>query len=128
VLHVQSISAWAPACIGPYAQAAAWGSVLHMAGQIGLDPASMQVVAGGAAAQARPRPRPRCLRHALQARPTTSQFPLAVRRGPEAERCAAIVRSRLHASARRLAGSQCMGCMPAALFVLGATSTPPGHL
>jgi len=68
VLHVQSISAWAPACIGPYAQAAAWGGVLHMAGQIGLDPASMQVVAGGAAAQARPRPPPRCLRHASSAR------------------------------------------------------------
>lgn len=51
MLHVQSISAWAPACIGPYAQAACGGRVLHLAGQIGLDPASMQLVQGGAAAQ-----------------------------------------------------------------------------
>ena len=51
MLHVQSISAWAPACIGPYAQAACGGRVLHLAGQIGLDPASMQLVQGGPAAQ-----------------------------------------------------------------------------
>ena len=51
MLHVQSISAWAPACIGPYAQAACGGRVLHLAGQIGLDPASMQLVQGGSAAQ-----------------------------------------------------------------------------
>ena len=51
VLHVQSVSAWAPACIGPYAQAAVGGGMLYMAGQIGLDPASMQLVPGGAAAE-----------------------------------------------------------------------------
>ena len=53
MLHVQSISAWAPACIGPYAQAACGGRLLHLAGQIGLDPASMQLVQGGSAAQVR---------------------------------------------------------------------------
>lgn len=52
MLHVQSVSAWAPACIGPYAQAAAGGGLLHLAGQIGLYPASMQLVPGGARAQA----------------------------------------------------------------------------
>lgn len=46
VLHVQSVSAWAPACIGPYAQAAVGGGMLYMAGQIGLDPAFMQLVSG----------------------------------------------------------------------------------
>jgi len=65
VLHVQTISPWAPACIGPYAQAVADGSgyeegeegaslpapfslppcpLLRLAGQIGLDPASMALV------------------------------------------------------------------------------------
>ncbi|KAK9827348.1 hypothetical protein WJX81_008556 [Elliptochloris bilobata] len=52
VLHVQSVSAWAPACIGPYAQATVAGGLLHMAGQIGLAPVSMQLVQGGATAQA----------------------------------------------------------------------------
>ena len=47
VLHVQSISSWAPCCIGPYSQATWWGSLLHMAGQIGLHPPSMQLVPGG---------------------------------------------------------------------------------
>ena len=56
VLHVQSVSAWAPACIGPYAQAAVGGGMLYMAGQIGLDPASMQLIPGGAAAEV-------CARH-----------------------------------------------------------------
>ena len=51
MLHVQSVSAWAPACIGPYAQAAVGGGMLYMAGQIGLHPASMQLVPGGAAAE-----------------------------------------------------------------------------
>ena len=50
-LHVQSISSWAPACIGPYAQAVASQGLLRMAGQIGLDPASMQLVEGGLHAQ-----------------------------------------------------------------------------
>jgi diphthine-ammonia ligase len=44
-LHVQSISEWAPACIGPYSQAKSIGdSVLLLAGQIGLDPATMTLV------------------------------------------------------------------------------------
>ena len=65
VLHVQTTSPWAPACIGPYAQGVADGGVggrgrsgatgtappppppfplLRLAGQIGLDPASMALV------------------------------------------------------------------------------------
>lgn len=51
VLHVQSISSWAPSCIGPYSQATMLGGLVHMAGQIGLDPATMQLVAGGLQAQ-----------------------------------------------------------------------------
>lgn len=42
-LHVQSHSDWAPASIGPYSQATVWNGLLHMAGQIPLDPGSMQV-------------------------------------------------------------------------------------
>jgi len=51
VLHVQSISLWAPSCIGPYSQATLQGQVLHMAGQLGLDPPTMILVAGGVAAE-----------------------------------------------------------------------------
>ncbi|DBA87744.1 TPA: hypothetical protein ACH3X1_004745 [Trebouxia sp. C0004] len=47
VLHVQSISRWAPCCIGPYSQATTLGSLLHMAGQIGLDPATMHLLSTG---------------------------------------------------------------------------------
>lgn len=43
VLHVQSISEWAPACIGPYGQATVACGLLSMAGQIPLDPATMTV-------------------------------------------------------------------------------------
>ena len=53
VLHVQSISDWAPACIGPYAQAVAARGLLHMAGQIPLEPGSMQIEGQGLIAQAR---------------------------------------------------------------------------
>jgi 2-iminobutanoate/2-iminopropanoate deaminase len=42
----------APEAIGPYSQAAAVGGFLFTAGQIGLDPATMQVVPGDVAAQA----------------------------------------------------------------------------
>ncbi|KAH7473957.1 hypothetical protein PRIC1_015093 [Phytophthora ramorum] len=47
VLHVKSISAWAPCCIGPYSQA----NVLHralilLAGQIALYPQTMDLVPG----------------------------------------------------------------------------------
>ncbi|KAL4190358.1 hypothetical protein AMTRI_Chr07g24330 [Amborella trichopoda] len=47
VLHVQSISCWAPSCIGPYSQATLHKEVLHMAGQLGLDPPTMMLVSGG---------------------------------------------------------------------------------
>eukprot|EP00755_Sulcionema_specki_P016322 Sspe_Gene.10274::Locus_3432_Transcript_1_1_Confidence_1.000_Length_2418::g.10274::m.10274/K06927/DPH6; diphthine-ammonia ligase len=40
-LHVQSISEWAPACIGPYAQATTLGNAVLHAGMLGLDPPSM---------------------------------------------------------------------------------------
>lgn len=51
VLHVQSVSSWAPACIGPYSQANVVDGVAWCAGQIGLVPDTMTLVAGGAAAQ-----------------------------------------------------------------------------
>ena len=42
VLHVQSISHWAPVCVGPYSQTNTIRGGLHfMAGQIGLIPATM---------------------------------------------------------------------------------------
>jgi enamine deaminase RidA (YjgF/YER057c/UK114 family) len=44
VLHVQSISNWAPVCVGPYSQSNTLRSSLHfLAGQIGLVPATMQL-------------------------------------------------------------------------------------
>ena len=43
-MHVQSISHWAPANIGPYSQAVTVNKVLFLAGQIGLDPGSMSLV------------------------------------------------------------------------------------
>lgn len=42
----------APSAIGPYSQGVVAGGFLFTAGQVGLDPATMQVVAGDAAAQA----------------------------------------------------------------------------
>ncbi|WIA09297.1 hypothetical protein OEZ85_008704 [Tetradesmus obliquus] len=45
VLHVQSISSWAPSCIGPYSQATSCNGLIYMAGQIPLDPASMTTAA-----------------------------------------------------------------------------------
>lgn len=46
VLHVQSISGWAPSCIGPYAQsnALAGRGLVFFSGQIPLDPATMTLV------------------------------------------------------------------------------------
>ena len=41
----------APQAIGPYSQAVTHGGVIYTAGQIALDPASMQIVAGGIAEQ-----------------------------------------------------------------------------
>jgi diphthine-ammonia ligase len=49
-LHVQSISCWAPACIGPYAQATRCGGLVHLAGQLGLDPPTMTLRCGAGGA------------------------------------------------------------------------------
>ncbi|CAL5193147.1 unnamed protein product [Lathyrus oleraceus] len=46
VLHVQSISCWAPSCIGPYSQATLHEGILLMAGQLGLDPPTMNLCSG----------------------------------------------------------------------------------
>jgi reactive intermediate/imine deaminase len=43
----------APAAIGPYSQAVAAAGAVYLSGQVGLDPASGQLVAGGLEAQAR---------------------------------------------------------------------------
>jgi len=43
----------APAAIGPYSQAIAAGGTVYLSGQVGLDPASGQLVAGGLEAEAR---------------------------------------------------------------------------
>ena len=34
MLHVQSISEWAPSCIGPYSQATRHSGLVHFAGQV----------------------------------------------------------------------------------------------
>ncbi|EFA74764.1 endoribonuclease L-PSP domain-containing protein [Heterostelium album PN500] len=46
-LHVQSISNWAPACIGPYSQATFVNGLVFMAGQIGLIPGTLTMVPSG---------------------------------------------------------------------------------
>lgn len=59
-LHVQSRSYWAPANIGPYSQSISIplsgsdseSNLVYVAGQIPLDPASMQIVAGSYAKRA----------------------------------------------------------------------------
>lgn len=43
----------APQAIGPYSQAVRAGNLIYTAGQIGLDPASMEVVSGGVEAETR---------------------------------------------------------------------------
>jgi len=48
---IQSQSA--PAAIGPYSQAVAAAGAVYLSGQVGLDPASGQIVAGGFEAEAR---------------------------------------------------------------------------
>ena len=51
-LHVQSISHWAPVCVGPYSQAnTIRGGITFLAGQIGLDPPTMTLTEGGWKAQ-----------------------------------------------------------------------------
>ena len=51
-LHVQSVSRWAPSNIGPYSQAKSLCNMVFVSGQIALEPASMQLVADTASAQA----------------------------------------------------------------------------
>ena len=43
----------APAAIGPYSQAVRAGDMVYTAGQIGLDPATMEIVSGGVEAETR---------------------------------------------------------------------------
>ncbi|XP_075873802.1 diphthine--ammonia ligase [Nelusetta ayraudi] len=52
-LHVQSLSHWAPANIGPYSQALRVENEVFCAGQIALVPCTMQLVKAGAGTQAR---------------------------------------------------------------------------
>ncbi|CAJ1073366.1 diphthine--ammonia ligase isoform X1 [Xyrichtys novacula] len=52
-LHVQSLSHWAPANIGPYSQALRVDQSVFCAGQIALVPCTMQLVKAGARTQAR---------------------------------------------------------------------------
>ncbi|XP_047099679.1 diphthine--ammonia ligase [Schistocerca piceifrons] len=52
-LHVQGVSHWAPANIGPYSQAVRVGDIMYMAGQIGLVPGTMQLIEGGIKRQCR---------------------------------------------------------------------------
>ncbi|KAK6479100.1 diphthine--ammonia ligase-like [Huso huso] len=53
VMHVQSISHWAPANIGPYSQSIKVGEAIFCAGQIALMPCTMQLVQGGVRTEAR---------------------------------------------------------------------------
>ncbi|GMH78455.1 hypothetical protein TL16_g07806 [Triparma laevis f. inornata] len=47
-LHVQSISTWAPVCVGPYSQCGiVRGGLMYLAGNIGLVPETMKIVEGG---------------------------------------------------------------------------------
>ena len=46
IMHVQSISRWAPSCVGPYSQAARFGDCVYVSGQLGLDPPTMAFVEG----------------------------------------------------------------------------------
>ncbi|XP_072030489.1 uncharacterized protein [Amphiura filiformis] len=50
-MHVQGISHWAPANIGPYSQAVQLGNTFFCAGIIGLCPSSMQMIEGGITTQ-----------------------------------------------------------------------------
>ncbi|XP_052270870.1 uncharacterized protein LOC127871748 isoform X2 [Dreissena polymorpha] len=52
-MHVQGLSHWAPANIGPYSQCVKLGQRLHIAGQIGMVPANLSLIHGGIQSQAR---------------------------------------------------------------------------
>jgi 2-iminobutanoate/2-iminopropanoate deaminase len=43
----------APQAIGPYSQAVRTGAMVYTAGQIGLDPATMEIISGGIEAETR---------------------------------------------------------------------------
>jgi diphthine-ammonia ligase len=45
-MHVQGISHWSPANIGPYSQATSIGDITYISGQIGLVPGNMAIVNG----------------------------------------------------------------------------------
>ncbi len=49
IIHTDKV----PQAIGPYSQAVRAGNLVYTAGQIGLDPASMEVVSGGVEAETR---------------------------------------------------------------------------
>lgn len=46
-MHVQSISHWSPANIGPYSQSTKVGEITYISGQIGLIPGNMTIIEGG---------------------------------------------------------------------------------
>lgn len=46
-MHVQSISHWAPANIGPYSQSTRIGELTYISGQIALVPGNMTIIDGG---------------------------------------------------------------------------------
>ncbi|KAH8273471.1 hypothetical protein KR018_002962 [Drosophila ironensis] len=46
-MHVQGISHWAPANIGPYSQSTRIGDITYISGQIALVPGSMTIIDGG---------------------------------------------------------------------------------
>ncbi|XP_037939753.1 uncharacterized protein LOC119672709 [Teleopsis dalmanni] len=46
-MHVQGISHWAPANIGPYSQSTKVGEITYISGQIALVPGSMTIIDGG---------------------------------------------------------------------------------
>ncbi|XP_021367014.1 diphthine--ammonia ligase-like [Mizuhopecten yessoensis] len=52
-MHVQGISHWAPANIGPYSQAVTVDSRIFIAGQIAMVPGSLKMIQGGIAIESR---------------------------------------------------------------------------
>lgn len=50
-MHVQGISHWAPANIGPYSQSTKVGNITYISGQIALIPGSMKIIDGGIKSQ-----------------------------------------------------------------------------
>ncbi|XP_074628267.1 uncharacterized protein LOC141886126 isoform X2 [Acropora palmata] len=51
-MHVQSISHWAPANIGPYSQATKAGGTIFVSGSIALFPPTMTIISGGISQEA----------------------------------------------------------------------------